>query len=194
MTDLGIKPAVDKDNPSYYIDKEQMRLALKKYKDDCLLAEAEGRETPRVPEYIGDCFLRIARGLGMKHNFRKYSFLNDMIGDAVITCLKGVRSYDPDMISEKTGKPTSAFSYFTQTCWFSFLNRIKEESYESSVKWSLFLQADVDSFAVNDEDSEDFKVNLAEFLKTIGPQKHLEANPKKKKQIVQEDNPFEGLE
>jgi hypothetical protein len=184
MVDLNIKPPVDVDNPTYYINKEQMRLALKEYKTQCELAEANGQEVPRVPEYLGDCFLKIARGLGMKYNFRQYSFLNDMIGDAVMTCLKRIRSYDPDRISDKTNKPTSAFSYFTRVCWYEFLAKIKEEDYEASVKWALFMQSDLDSFVAGADEAEDFKMDLNDFIRAIGPQKHLQKKEKKKKPTI----------
>jgi hypothetical protein len=184
MTDLeyGIKPPVDVTNPNYYLDKEQMREALREHRAKMLEAEQNGTEPPQISEYLGECFLNISKGLGMKHNFRRYSFIQDMVMDGVIKCLKGVKSFNPDMVSERTGKLVSPLGYFTQVCFFEFLKRIKEEEEESNVKWALLLKADIDSYVTSDDDAEDFHMNMSEFIKALGPQKHVEPKAKKKPQ------------
>lgn len=183
MTDIeyGIKAPVDAENPNYYLDKEQMREALREYRSQLFLSEQNETEPPRVSEYLGECFMNISKGLGMKHNFRRYSFVQDMIMDGVIKCLKGAKSFNPDMISERTGKLVSPLGYFTQVCFFEFLKRIKEEESESNIKWALLLKADIDSYTTGgDDDADDFRLNMSEFIKALGPQKHVEEKPKKK--------------
>lgn len=190
--ELGIKAPIDPKNPNYYLDKDAMRDALREHRDKCIQAEAEGKELPQVSEYLGSCFLSIAKGLGMKHNFRRYSFVNDMIMDGVMTCLKYVRSFDPDKISSRTNKPVSPLSYFTQVCWYAFINRINEEEDQAAVKWSLLLSSDIEAYSNDDEDG-DFKMNLADFMLSLGPQKHLEVKEKKKKASKQSISPLDDL-
>ena len=189
--ELGIVPPVDPENPNYYLDKEEMRNALREHRDACNKAEAEGKELPRVSEYLGACFLRIANGLAMTHKFRRYSYVEDMVDNAVFVCLKNIRSCDPDKISDRTGKPISPLSYFTQVCYYEFLTKIKSEKKYSSLKWKLLLQSDLDSYTRNPDDADDFRLGLDDFIRTLGPQPVFE---EKKKPTDPENNPFEGFE
>lgn len=188
MSDLvPVKAPVDPNNPNYYLDKVEFNKALKEYKVACLAAEAkhgialqeaEAAGTklpeladyiPRVTEYIGSCILAIAKGVAKKHNFRNYSFVKDMEAGAILTCLRYIRSYDPDRVGAD-GKPTSALSYFTQTCHYSFIERIGIEQKQTRVKRAMIMAADFDTFSLgNDDDAAEFQMNLNEFIATLGP-------------------------
>jgi DNA-directed RNA polymerase specialized sigma24 family protein len=170
MKTLGpaIKAPIDPDNPNYYLDKSQLHAALKAHKVACLAAEEKGDPSPQTPEYVGACFLSIARGLAQKYNFRSYSYVNDMISDGLMSCLKYVRSYDPDRIGVD-GKPTSPLSYFTQTCYNAFIDRIKKEKKQTRVKRALIMSANFDTFSVSgDDDAADYSANLNEFIMSLG--------------------------
>ena len=173
-----------------YIDKHEMHAALKKFKEDRIAAAEAGLPEPRVPEYIGSCLLLIAKGLAMKHNFRNYSFIDEMVSDAVYACLKYVKSYDPDRVGAD-GKPTSAFTYFTQTCWYSFINRISDEKKQTQLKKEMFFDADIQSFAMQEGD-EEFKLNMSEYMRSLGddfvPRKEV-----KRKKKVKESPTLEGF-
>jgi len=78
-TEYDIVPAVDVDKPSHYINNAEFHAALTKYAEERKEALAAGKESPRIPEYVGECFLKIAAGLAQKHNFRNYSYIRDMI-------------------------------------------------------------------------------------------------------------------
>jgi hypothetical protein len=163
-----IQAPLDKNHPNYYLDKVTFNAALKEHKTGCLAAEAAGEELPRVSEYIGACFVKIATGLAHKHNFRSYSFVNEMKSDAIMTMLKYVRSYDPDRRNPDTGQATSALSYFTQTAHYAFIGRITAEAKQTKIKRALVYSADIDTFSENDEDAGDFRLNLSEFLIGLG--------------------------
>jgi hypothetical protein len=167
-TEPKIKPPVDPKNPRYYLDKDQMHAALVDYRKQCKEAEAAGKEVPGISNYLGECFLNIAKGVAMKFNFRGYSFVNEMIGDGVVVCLKYVRSFDPTRISEKTGKPTSALSYFTQAIHFAYINRINVEAKQTRIKRAMIYSADLESFSTQDEDAGEFRLNLTEFIQSLG--------------------------
>lgn len=191
-----LKEPVDKKNPNYYLDKDTMRDALRGYRDACIKAEELGQEQPEVPNYLGECFLNISRGLGMKHNFRRYSFLNDMIMDGVVTCLKYIRSFDPDKISTITNKPVSPLSYFTQCCFYAFINRINVEEEQAAVKWAMLSNTDIDSFQLDVEDKETFQLNMAEFIQSLGPQKIPKKEEKRqaREKKKQDYSPLDDLE
>jgi hypothetical protein len=123
---------------------------------------------PQVSEYVGECILNIARGYAQKHSFRSYSFVNDMISDAYMTCLKYIRSYDPDRLTSG-GMPTSALSYFTQASHYAFLSRIAIEKKQTKIKRALVMSADLDTFSLGDDDEAgEFRLNLQEFMMSLG--------------------------
>jgi hypothetical protein len=164
---IKIKPPVDPSNPRYYLDKNEMHAALKGYYDACKQAEASGKEKPQIPNYIGECFMGIAKGYAMKYNFRSYSFVNDMVGDAVMTCIKYVSSYDPYRTNDG-GHPTSPLAYFTQCCHYAFLGRIAQEAKQAKIKRALVYSADIDTFSLqNDDDAKDFHIQLTEFVSSM---------------------------
>ena len=40
-----------------------------------------GSEPPRISNYIGECFLKIANGLSYRPNFINYTYRQEMISD-----------------------------------------------------------------------------------------------------------------
>lgn len=69
----------------------------------------------------------ICDGLSRKHQFGNYPFREEMVGDAIAQCLKTVDSFDVD-------KGKNPFSYYTQTAYYVFLNRIEMEQENLYVK------------------------------------------------------------
>ena len=169
---MNIKPEItkpiDSANPKYYLDKSEMHNALLEYKEECDAARAAGLEIPGVSNYLGACFLRIAQGICMRHNFRNYSFVGDMISDGVLTCLKYVSSYDPGRRNVDTGLATSPLAYFSQSCHYAGVARIQREAKQSRIKRALIYSADIDSFSTQDEDAGEFHLNLTEFINGLG--------------------------
>ena len=69
---------------AHYVDNKVFLQAMKDWKEKCEEAEQMGEEKPRVSNYIGECFLKIANGLSHKPNFINYTYKDDMIGDALV--------------------------------------------------------------------------------------------------------------
>ena len=109
-----------KKKPQHYVDNKKFLQALKEYKDACAAAKKAKEDKPRIPEYIGECLLKIGTHLSYKPNFINYTYRDDMILDGVENCLQYIHNFDPD----KSGNP---FSYFTQIIFYAFLRRIKKE-------------------------------------------------------------------
>lgn len=188
-----IKDPVDSANPRYYLDKAAMHAALAQYKLDCEHAAANGKPQPTIPNYLGECFMGIAKGYAMKHNFRSYSFVNDMVGDAVMTCIKYIRSYDPGRRNE-SGTATSPLAYFTQCCHYAFLGRIALEAKQSKIKRSLIMSADFDTFALQgDDDAKDFHMHLIEFTQSLGSDAEPEQKPKKRQKSKSTIGPLDNF-
>ena len=100
-----------------YIDNKEFFEELKKRKE---LEEETGEKQP-ISDYLGKCFLDISTNLAQKKNFANYTFIEEMIGDAIEQCIKYCDNFDPSL-------STSPFSYFTQIVYYTFLRRIKKEN------------------------------------------------------------------
>lgn len=165
---------VDKDNPSHYVDNKRFYAEIKEYREAYDLAKANGTEPPRISNYLGECVLKIATGLAMKHNFRNYSYIDLMIGAGVETCIKNMHVFDPS-------KSENPFSYFTQACYYAFIHVIQKEKKESLTKKKLILSSAIDTFDLqaHDEDGE-FAIPLIEYINSITSDDVKEIESKKK--------------
>lgn len=176
--DLQIKPAVDPANPKFYIDKAEFYKALVDYRKQCEDAAAEGKDRPIVSNYIGSCFLGIAKGLAMKYNFRGYSYIKDMESTAVETCLKNMMSFDPK-VSE------NPFSYFTQVVFYAFLGVIAKEKKQAEIKKKAFMDSGlVHLWDTQDHDNDEFRISLVEYMNSLGKDVEPVKKPKKKPKIA----------
>ena len=112
--------------------------------------EAKENETviPKVPDYIAQCFLRIAEGLSHKSNFIRYTYREEMVMDAVENCLKAIHNYNLEAAT-RTGKP-NAFAYFTQITWYAFLRRISREKKQQDIKLRYLSRSGIENFVDNE--------------------------------------------
>jgi hypothetical protein len=111
-----------------YINNKDFLAALVAYKKKKIEYEAAGKPEPRIPEYIGRCFMKIADNLSTKGNFVNYPFKQDMISDGLENCVKYMHNFNPE-------KSPNAFAYFTRIIWNAFILRIGKEKKELYVKY-----------------------------------------------------------
>ena len=151
--------------PKHYINNEDFLKALVAYKDSCIAAKEEGLPKPTIPNYIGQCFMKIAEGLSHKPNFINYPHREDMIGDGIENCLMYFENFDPS-------KSKNPFAYFTQVIYFAFLRRISKEKKQTYVKYKATEQLGIlDEFEMlemDDGTNRQFELydNIAEFIET----------------------------
>ena len=111
----------------HYVNNKEFLAALIKLREDREIAEIRGNEKPRIPRYIGECFLKIATHLSFKPNFVNYMFKEDMISDGIENCVQYIHNFNP----EKSQNP---FAYFTQIIHYAFLRRIQKEKKQLEIK------------------------------------------------------------
>ena len=111
----------------HYVNNKEFLAALIKLREDREIAEIRGKEKPRIPRYIGECFLKIATHLSFKPNFVNYMFKEDMISDGIENCVQYIHNFNP----EKSQNP---FAYFTQIIHYAFLRRIQKEKKQLEIK------------------------------------------------------------
>lgn len=116
-----------------YINNKQLYAVMKEWKEDCQKATDEGRELPRIPEYIGESVLLIAQKLATKFNFSGYTYKEEMISDGVENCILYIHNFNP----EKSNNP---FGYFTTVIYNAFRRRIEKEKRQTYLKHKNYVK------------------------------------------------------
>ena len=70
-----------------YINNQDFLQALAEYKAAAKAAKEKKLKPPPIPNYIGECFMKIAEGLSHKPNFINYTYRDEMIADGIENCL-----------------------------------------------------------------------------------------------------------
>jgi len=128
----------------HYVNNSDFSTAVVEYVEKVDEARKTDKKIPTVPDYIAQCFLRIAEGLSHKANFIRYTYREEMVMDAVENCLKAIGNYNLEAAT-RTGKP-NAFAYFTQITWYAFLRRITKEKKQQEIKMKYLTKSGIDSF------------------------------------------------
>jgi hypothetical protein len=149
----------------HYINNADFLKALIDYKAQCKEAKKNKQPSPAIPNYIGECFMKIAEGLSHKPNFINYTYRDEMMSDGIENCLQYFDNFDPT-------KSSNPFAYFTQIVYFAFLRRISKEKKQLYVKYKATEQIGIlDEFELlefEDGTSRQFELydNIAEFIET----------------------------
>lgn len=136
----------------HYLDNKEFLRALINYKQSVVKAEQSGLPKPRVNNYIGECFLKIATHLSYRPNFINYMYKDDMICDGIENCIQYVDNFDP----EKSNNP---FAYFTQIVYYAFLRRIAKEKRQMEIKEKLIERSGYEEVFTSDGSDSDNQYN-----------------------------------
>jgi len=116
-----------------YVSNQELYDALVEYRKKSTDADNAGRKKPKLPDFIGECILKIASRLSYRPNFANYPYREEMVSDAVLNCVTYIDNFDPS-------KSTSPFGYLTQICWFSFVRIINKEKREKYTQYKFAEQ------------------------------------------------------
>ena len=161
-----------------YVDNKKFLKEISAYRKAIRKAKREGEDKPRIPEYVGECFMLIAENMSHKYNFLTYSWRDEMVGDAIENCVMYADNFNPS-------KSKNPFAYFTTICYYAFLRRIQREKKQLYVKYkSTELHGILDAF--DQMESEDGMTrqfdqydNISEFIK-----KFEDAKAAKKAKVI----------
>ena len=149
----------------HYVNNADFSQAVVDYVTLVEQAKKSKTTIPKVPDYVAQCFLRIAEGLSHKANFIRYTYREEMVMDAVENCLKAISNYNLEAAT-RTGKP-NAFAYFTQISWFAFLRRIAKEKKQQDVKIKYLTQSGIENFIDNELGDEASQQVVDAFVDTL---------------------------
>ena len=128
----------------HYVNNKEFSQAVVDYVNSANDARAKNESEPTIPNYIGECFLKISEGLSHKPNFISYTYREEMVMDAVENCIKAIMNYDITKAT-RTGLP-NAFAYFTQISYYAFLRRIAKEKRQQDIKELYIDYAGAEAF------------------------------------------------
>ena len=121
----------------HYVNNKELLQALIVYREKVAHAKENDLPKPRITNYLGECFLKIATHLSYKPNFVNYMFRDDMISDGIENCVQYIHNFDP-------GKSRNPFAYFTQSIHYAFLRRIQKEKKQLDIKTKIIERSGFD--------------------------------------------------
>lgn len=142
-----------------YVSNKDFTTAVVTYVKEVEEANREGKAEPKIPEYIGECLLKISKGISSRPNFSRYSYREEMVMDGVENCLRALTKFKVDT-KTRSGTP-NAFAYFTQICWYAFLRRIQKEKRQEEIRQAIIDSGDFSMFAEGGEDSFGYDMDSA---------------------------------
>jgi hypothetical protein len=133
-----------KKKTEHYVNNKQLLEALIVYRTKVAEAKEKEMPKPRITNYLGECFLKIATHLSYKPNFVNYMFREDMISDGIENCVQYIHNFDP-------AKSSNPFAYFTQIIHYAFLRRIQKEKKQLEIKTKIIERTGFDEVMVVDD-------------------------------------------
>ncbi len=133
-----------KKKSEHYVNNKELLAALIDYRAEVAVAKAKDLPKPRISNYLGSCFLKIATHLSYKPNFVNYMFRDDMISDGIENCVQYIHNFDPN-------KSRNPFAYFTQIIHYAFLRRIQKEKKQLEIKTKIIEKTGFDEVMVVDD-------------------------------------------
>ncbi|AIX16668.1 late transcription sigma factor [Synechococcus phage ACG-2014f] len=127
----------------HYVNNKELLAALIDYRDRLDIARRRDLPKPRISNYVGECFLKIATHLSYKPNFVNYMFREDMISDGIENCVQYIHNFDPN-------KSRNPFAYFTQIIHYAFLRRIQREKRQLDIKNKIVEKTGFESLMTSD--------------------------------------------
>ena len=160
-----------KKQKQHYVDNQEFLAAIITYKEKVYIAavkEIDGladmepdeqfatlkswksKSKPRVGNYIGSCFLKIATHLSYRPNFINYMYKDDMVCDGIENCIQYIDNFNP-------AKSKNPFAYFTQIVYYAFLRRIAKEKRQMDIKDKILEKSGYEHvFSVDGDASADY--------------------------------------
>ena len=128
----------DKKKPIHYVNNKEFLKEMISYRIeyDLYKNNHEILNKPVISEKAAICFMKIAKHLATKPNFRNYTYKDEMILDGIENCIAYAHNFNP----EKSSNP---FSYFTQIIYYAFIRRIQKENKQRDVKRGIIHRADI---------------------------------------------------
>jgi len=169
----------------HYVDNEKFLVVMRDYREKYLKSKDDEIEPPQIPDYAGECFLKIAERLSHRPNFINYAFREEMVSDGIENCVMYASNFNPE-------KSTNPFAYFTQIIYYAFLRRIEKEKKQLYIKYKTMnefdsLEENSDTSSMESEDfistgasplTADKRATIYDFIYAFEEKKRKKKKPK----------------
>ena len=169
----------------HYVDNSKLLEVMSEYREQYLIAKDNDIAPPVIPDYAGECFLKIAEKLSHRPNFINYAFREEMVSDGIENCVMYANNFNP----EKSQNP---FAYFTQIIYYAFLRRIEKEKKQLYIKYKTMnefdsLEENSDTSSMESEDfistgasplTADKRATIYDFIYAFEEKKRKKKKPK----------------
>lgn len=147
-----------------YIDNESLLKELRIYK-----------EKEIITEELGNMLLTLAQRYSNSGSFVSYTWKDDMVNEAILTCLKYMYNIDTDL------ENSNPLSYFKITIYRSFLSYIARQKKHSKIKDICYknLNLIMDNDVENDDDFKYFNIHGIDYQSIKGDKKRKRKKVKK---------------
>jgi hypothetical protein len=142
----------------HYVNNKEFLAAIVAYREKVIASKENGTPKPRCPNYIGECFVKIANHLAYKANFINYTYREEMVLDGIENCITYVDNFDP-------AKSSNPFAYFTQITYYAFLRRIQKEKKHMATKYRYIQNLDISSIITEDADGSEHTNEFIKYLR-----------------------------
>jgi DNA-directed RNA polymerase specialized sigma24 family protein len=143
---------------NFYVDNRSLYEALVEWQKQIRSNNRKKLPKPPLPDFVAECMVKMANRLSQKAGFVNYTYREDMVGDALESCLRYIHNFDP-------AKSTNAFAYITQIIHNAFIRRIQKEQKQLYVKMKIIDQSDfADSYERQDGDSTNYNNSYVTYL------------------------------
>lgn len=147
VKDIMAKKVIKKRNTSRdYVNGPTMHKALLDWYE-------QGDNAREPPELIVKAIIQICERLSTKHNFKNYTYIDEMEAEGVLACMSAImaKKYNPY-------KYDNPFAYFTQIAWNAFITVIKKEHKETYIKHKELENHIIDA-NIRGENLDDYKMD-----------------------------------
>ena len=81
----------EKKKNAHYVDNKKLLAAMIEFRNSVIEAKENDKPRPRIPDYIGECIMKISEHLSYRPNFINYTYKDEMklTVDSVYETLEG---------------------------------------------------------------------------------------------------------
>lgn len=118
-----------------YIDNEKLTKAIIDYNIRHVIRQEQGLKQEIMPDIIGLAILKITHGIGSKHNFRNYTYHDEMVDDAIVQAVYSVTKFDMNKFKLSYNEKKKLFVYHDPRSYVrEKMTKEQEEAYKKFKK------------------------------------------------------------
>ena len=118
-------------NVNYYVNNKDFYESIVKWRE-----EEKRTGIQKIPDKIALSIMKICENLAKSGRFSGYTWKQEMIADAILSCIQFCRNFDP----EKSQNP---FAFYTQIAYNAFVQRIKLEKQKIATHYEYTQQIEM---------------------------------------------------